>query len=157
MSAKAKEFTLFSRLLLIAIFTLITSCLPQPLGGAALVEAEQAAAPVVEKVLPKAAEATDKIVTVIGRYDANKILAEKIGANWLDTSMKVWKIMSPAERWERNKQWIQEAVIRGDVFQLASKITEALPGTGFAKELEYLFGIGYRVTTNGNYLYKISY
>jgi hypothetical protein len=95
----------------------------------------------------------EKIITVIGRYPANKNLAESIGGNWLNISMKVWNSMNPAEQWERNKQWLQEAVIRGDIIHVASKISEAIPGKPFAKELEYLFRIGYTISSNGQYLY----
>ena len=90
----------------------------------------------------------------IGRYPDNKYLAEAIGGNWLNTSMKVWNSMTPDERWERNLQWLQEAVIRGDIFRLASPISRA-PSSGYGRELEYLYSLGYQVTTNGNYLYRL--
>ena len=94
----------------------------------------------------------DRIVTVIGRYDANEKLAKSIGANWLNIQNDVWEAMSTAERWARNKQWLQEAVIRGDVFRLASPLKEALPGSWYAQELGYLFELGYTVTANQQYL-----
>jgi len=97
---------------------------------------------------------SDPIITVIGRWNANKILAEKIGGNYLNISMKVWDSLSTAQQWERNKQWLQEAVIRGDVFRLASNISEATPGSGFEKELNYLINVvGYTISSNSNYLY----
>ncbi len=91
-------------------------------------------------------------MTVIGRYDANEKLAKSIGANWLNIQNDVWEAMSTAERWARNKQWLQEAVIRGDVFRLASPLKEALPGSWYAQELGYLFELGYTVTANQQYL-----
>jgi hypothetical protein len=104
--------------------------------------------------LSSAEEATGRIVTVIGRYPDNKNLAEKIGGNFLNTSMKIWDSMTAAEQWERNKQWLQEADIRGDVIRLASPISEAVSGSGYEKELQFLYDIGYKVTWNGTYLYK---
>jgi RHS repeat-associated protein len=94
------------------------------------------------------------IVTVIGRYPANKNLAETIGGNFLNTSMNIWNSMTPDERWARNLQWLQEADIRGDIFRLASPISQA-PGSGYGRELVYLYRLGYNVTTNGDYLYKL--
>ena len=44
-------------------------------------------------------------------------------------------------------------MIREDVIRVASKITEAIPGTLFARELEYLFSIGYSILSNGQCLY----
>jgi hypothetical protein len=66
---------------------------------------------------------------------------------------KIWNSLSPAEQWERNKQWLQEAIMRGDVFRLASKISEAKPDTGFYRELDYLFRIAkYTIDKSGQYL-----
>ena len=93
-----------------------------------------------------------KIITVIGRYPANRDLANSIGGNWLNKSMEVWNSMTPEEQWGANKQWLQEAIIRGDVFRLASKLSEAVPGSGYAKELNYLFENNYTVTLDQQYL-----
>jgi hypothetical protein len=97
-------------------------------------------------------DGTQQITTVIGRYPANKELAESIGANWLNIQDDVWQAMSNPERWARNKEWLQEAVIRGDVFRLASPISEAVPGSWYAKELDYIFKLGYTITFNQQYL-----
>ncbi len=98
------------------------------------------------------ASEAEQIVTVIGRFDANKKLAESIGANWLNVQDDLWNTMSMAERWARNKQWLQEAVIRGDIFHLASPISKASPDSMYAMELDYLFRLGYTVTANQQYL-----
>jgi RHS repeat-associated protein len=91
--------------------------------------------------------------TFIGRYPANKDLAESIGGNWLNIPMKVWNSLGPAEQWERNKQWLREAIIRGDVFRLASPITEATENSGYFKELQYLFNVAKStIDLTGKYL-----
>jgi len=67
--------------------------------------------------------------------------------------MDVWDKLTIAERWGRNKQWLQEAIIRGDVFQLSSQISEANEGSGFYKELDYMFNIAkYTIHLSGKYL-----
>ncbi|MBV6396396.1 MAG: hypothetical protein HFACDABA_01994 [Anaerolineales bacterium] len=98
-------------------------------------------------------DTTQQITTVIGRFPNNKQVAESIGGNWLNISMRVWNSMSPAQQWEQNKQWLQEAIIRGDVFRLASDISRAEAGTGYARELYYLCHVvGYTVSLRGDYL-----
>ncbi len=92
------------------------------------------------------------VVTVIGRWSANRSLAESIGGNYLNTSMLIWNAMTPAEQTQRNVEWLQEAVIRGDVIRLASRVSEATAGSGFAMELEFFFKAGYTVSWNGQYL-----
>jgi hypothetical protein len=124
------------------------------LGTACALDAECGNA-VVEKVSEAvtANPGSDQMVTVLGKFPFNKELAESIGANWLDIDMDVWKSMDEAEQWEQNKQWLQEAIIRGDTFRLASDISEATDGSGFFKELDYLFNvIKYTTFGDGTYL-----
>jgi RHS repeat-associated protein len=91
-------------------------------------------------------------VSVIGRYPDNKILAQSIGGSYLDVPLAIWNSLTSAEQWALNKEWLQDAIIRGDVFQLASDFSRAEPGTGFANELNYLIELGYTITTNSSYL-----
>jgi hypothetical protein len=138
----------------------------QGYGGLVII-GSLAAGAVIGSSLPAAAASTttagttcvsnnkcgETIVSVIGRYPANEKLANSVGANYMNISVNVWNSMSRAEQWERNKEWLQEAIIRGDVFRLASKVSEAVPGTFFYQELEYLFTkAGYTISTNGQYL-----
>jgi RHS repeat-associated protein len=97
--------------------------------------------------------AQTQVTTVIGRFPANRNLAQQIGGNYLNVQGDVWRQLEQAGKaWERNQQWLQEAMIRGDVFRLASPLKDALPGTGYYKELEYLFRAGYTITVNQQYL-----
>ncbi len=122
-------------------------------GGDICASEIQDANQVIQEQIPIIENTGETVTTVIGRWPANKDLAESIGGNWLNIDMDVWNSMSSVEQWEWNTQWLQEAAIRGDTFLLASDISEAAPGSGFAKELDYLFNnAGYTIFRNGPYL-----
>jgi len=44
-----------------------------------------------------------------------------------------------------NRQFLDDAIARGDTFKLASLLKEAEPGTYFRRELDYLFSLGYQL------------
>jgi len=52
-----------------------------------------------------------------------------------------------------NKQFLDDAIARGDTFRLASLVDDAKAGTYFRKELEYLISLGYQVV--GDVLVKV--
>ena len=51
--------------------------------------------------------------------------------------------MTEEEQWAANQEFLDEAIARGDTFQLSSPPEDAQPGTGYYKEIEYLLNNGY--------------
>jgi hypothetical protein len=138
----------------VAIIVIASEAIAAAAGtGAAICESnaecQQEAGTIVEDA---SSISSDGITTVIGRFPENMELAKEIGANWLNTPKEIWNNL-PEGGWSRNLQWLQEAVIRGDTFMVASDIANAHEGSGFAKELEYLKGLGYTISINGDYLF----
>ena len=60
--------------------------------------------------------------------------------------------LSPEEKWEFNKQFLDNAIAKGTTFYLANKWIEAPVGSYFRRELEYLFSKGYTLSVYENYL-----
>ena len=92
-------------------------------------------------------------ITVIGRFPANRDLAQTIGGSWMDIGSDEWNAMTDDERWANNVQFLQDAIIRGDTFRLASSPSDAQPGTFFLRELIWLAEQGYTTTSNGRYMF----
>ncbi len=92
-------------------------------------------------------------VTVLGRYPAYVNTANDLRANYLNVFKGTWDKLTDAQRWAVNKQFLDDAIARGDTFKLASLVDEAKPGTYFRKELEYLILLGYEVA--GDLLVKV--
>jgi RHS repeat-associated protein len=92
-------------------------------------------------------------VTVLGRYPAYVNTANDLRANYLNFAEGTWDKLTDAQRWIVNKQFLDDAIARGDKFKLASLVDEAKPGTYFRKELEYLISLGYEVA--GDLLVKV--
>lgn len=53
-----------------------------------------------------------------------------------------------------NQQYLDQAIIRGDNFRLATPVNQVRPGSYYQLELNYLYNRGYRVSPNGLWLYK---
>ncbi|MBP7963694.1 MAG: RHS repeat-associated core domain-containing protein [Caldilineaceae bacterium] len=84
-------------------------------------------------------------VTVLGRYPAYVNMANKEGANYLNFVDDTWDRLTDVQRWAVNRQFLDNAIARGDTFKLASRLKEAEPGTYLRRELDYLFSLGYEV------------
>ncbi|MFZ2487001.1 MAG: hypothetical protein WAZ19_02670 [Anaerolineae bacterium] len=84
-------------------------------------------------------------VTVLGRYPTYIQTATKLRANYLNFAEGTWDKLTDVQRWAVNKQFLDDAIARGDIFKLASLAEEAKPGTYFYRELEYLISLGYQV------------
>jgi len=91
--------------------------------------------------------------TVLGRYPAYVNTANDLRANYLNFVEGTWDKLTNAQRWAVNKQFLDDAIARGDTFRLASQLKEAEPGTYFRRELDYLFSLGYEVV--GDILVKV--
>ena len=92
-------------------------------------------------------------VTVLGRYRAYVDTANRLGANFLNFVDDSWSRLTDDQRWAVNKQFLDDAIARGDTFKLASLVDEAKAGTYFRMELEYLISLGYEV--KGDVLVRI--
>lgn len=90
-------------------------------------------------------------ITVLGRWSANRDVANDIGGKYLNIPMETWDSLDEVGRWALNQQWLDDAIARGDTFILASKFADA--GTSyFFQELQYLFEKGYTMATSQYYL-----
>jgi RHS repeat-associated protein len=121
-------------------------------GGDMCASEAQGAAQLLNEAAPVAEEATEQITTVIGNHPANQELAESIGANWHNVPMETWNSLTEYEQWEVNRQWLQEAINRGDVIRLATKLSEARADSVYLDEIDQLFDTGYTISQDGNYL-----
>ena len=90
---------------------------------------------------------------MLGRYPAYVSTAKDLRANFLNFAEGTWDKLTDAQRWAVNKQFLDDAIARGDTFRLASLVEEAKVGTYFRKELEYLISLGYQVM--GEVLVKV--
>lgn len=100
------------------------------------------------------ANVTKPGITVLGRSPVYLEVANDIGGNAhaLNVPREDWGALSEAEQWAHNLQWLNDSIARGDTFYLASKYSEARPGTFYQRELEYLFSLGYTMSPHQNYL-----
>jgi hypothetical protein len=62
--------------------------------------------------------------------------------------------LTDAERWAINKQFLDEAIARGDEILLASPESAARAGTFLARELAYLRSLGYEISKDGTRMIK---
>jgi hypothetical protein len=60
--------------------------------------------------------------------------------------------MSPAAQWAANQSFLDHTIAHGDKIRLASPVDRATEGTFFRKELDYLFGKGYKFSSDGSTL-----
>jgi len=92
--------------------------------------------------------ATEKGITVLGHYPDYIIKAKELNATYLDFVEGTWDKLSEAQRWAVNKQFLDEAIARGDKFVLAIPKTGVRAGSYLARELEYLRGLGWEVAND---------
>lgn len=91
-------------------------------------------------------------ISVLGHYPEYVKLANKLNAKRFNIPTEIWKKMTDAERWIANQKFLDRMIARGDKIRLATPLNKVRPGTYYERELNYLFGKGYRV--KGNYLIK---
>lgn len=91
-------------------------------------------------------------ITVLGRFPKYLDVANDIGGNVFNLSPDVWANLSEAEQWALNQKFLDDAIANGDIFYLANRWLDAVPGTSYLRELEYLFSQGYTLSIYQNYL-----
>jgi hypothetical protein len=94
---------------------------------------------------------TNEIV-VLGRFPDYLQAAKEIGGKTFNVPTATWNALSKAEQWALNQQFLNNAITNGNTFYLASKWSEAVTGSFFRMELEYLFSQGYTLSLYQNYL-----
>ncbi len=98
--------------------------------------------------------ATKGEITVLGHYPAYTKLASKLGARRFQIPTNVWNKMSAAEQWTANTKFLDRMILRGDNIRLATPLNQVKPGSFYQQELNYLFGKGYNVSSDGLWLVK---
>jgi hypothetical protein len=107
---------------------------------------------IVNRLVSNNIAPAQKGITVLGRYPSYVNTAKDIGGKIFNVSADVWNQLSFDEQWGLNKQFLDEAISRGDFFYLASKWENAPKGSFFLMELEYLFSLGYALPLHQIYL-----
>jgi RHS repeat-associated protein len=102
-----------------------------------------------------AAASEGKGLTVLGHYPEYVNLAESTGANYFNVPTSEWNAMTPSEQWSMNERFLDEAIARGDKFQLATPLDKVRPGSFFERELRYLESKGYIVNETGTTLVRV--
>ncbi|HUG67729.1 MAG TPA: hypothetical protein VMM76_08250, partial [Pirellulaceae bacterium] len=87
--------------------------------------------------------------TVLGRYPDYVRLSDDLGARRFDIPSHIWKEMAPAEQWAANRKFLDRLVAKGDEIILSNPANSARPGSFFAREIEYLKSLGFRVSDDG--------
>jgi hypothetical protein len=90
----------------------------------------------------------------LGHHPEYLKLASDLGAKRFNVPTNIWERMSTAEKWAANQKFLDRMIMRGDNIRLATPLNQVKPGSFYQKELEYLFGKGYKVSTDGLQLYK---
>lgn len=93
--------------------------------------------------------------TVLGKYPDYINLASELNAKRFNIPTEIWRKMTPAEQWAANQKFLDRMITRGDNIVLSNKVTDINSVSGaFRKELDYLMGKGYRLSSDGGSIIK---
>jgi hypothetical protein len=90
---------------------------------------------------------------VIGRFQATPNyleLAEKLGARAFDIPESEWEAMTPDQRWEINREFLDKAMAAGEQIILECAPEKVPPGSTLEMELDYLARYEYLPRLIGN-------
>ncbi len=93
-------------------------------------------------------------ITVIGHYPQYGELAKSLGARRFQIPPSVFDKMSAAEQWKANTKFLDRTILRGDKIRLATPLNQVKPNSWYARELKYLYGKGYKASSDGLWLVK---
>ena len=93
-------------------------------------------------------------ITVLGHYPEYVELTEKLGAESMQIPTDRWNAMTPEEQWTTTTQYFDRKIEAGHLFRLATPIGEARAESYYVRELNYLFGKGYRLSPDGLWLVR---
>jgi hypothetical protein len=91
----------------------------------------------------------------LGKYPDYINLASELNAKRFNIPTEIWRKMTPAEQWAANQKFLDRMITRGDNIVLSNKVTDINSVSGaFRKELDYLMGKGYRLSSDGGSIIK---
>lgn len=79
---------------------------------------------------------------VLGHYPDYVEAADELGAARFAVPAQVWQAWTPAVRWSKNRDFLDESLRRGR-FLVTTPPWLARPGSVFLREIAYLVGEGY--------------
>jgi hypothetical protein len=91
---------------------------------------------------------------VLGHYPEYLLEAKRRDAQCFDMQMDEWSRMTEAERWEANRQFLDETIANDCEIVLATHLHLLKPGSYFEKEPEYLASKGYQPSVDQSGLVK---
>jgi hypothetical protein len=80
---------------------------------------------------------------VIGRYPFYLELGERLKAKVFNISQSTWEALTPAQRWEMNREFLDVAIAAGEQIILATAPEKVPLGSTLEMELDYLASLGY--------------
>jgi hypothetical protein len=107
----------------------------------------------IEKVLTSVAAASVE-TRVLGSFPIYLNLAEKLGAKRFSMPTEIFEALTKEEQWAANVKFLDRGIANGDNFILSNSAFEAKEGTGFYKELQYMYKRGYKAAADGMSLIK---
>lgn len=91
---------------------------------------------------------------VLGHFPRYLELGKEIGGNIFSIPEDVWNSLSDAEKWEKNRQFLDEAINRNAKIHLSTPPWKARPGSYYERELQYLEAHGYVVSRYGTMMIR---
>jgi RHS repeat-associated protein len=89
---------------------------------------------------------------VIGHFPEYETLAQQTGAKYFSVPPNVWNSMSSAEQWAANQRFLDRGIASGDIFRLATRLSDMRIPSSYADEISYLLKNGYSLSANGDTL-----
>ncbi len=80
---------------------------------------------------------------VLGHFPAYIELAASIAARAFIIPPEIYDRLTPAERWEANRRFIDTAIVDGSRIVLATSPTAIRPGSVFEQEMAYMIALGF--------------
>ena len=93
-------------------------------------------------------------IIVLGHFPDYREQAKLKNARCLSIPDDEWDKMTDTERWEANRQFLDDAIANGDEIILATPLHLLEAGSYFEKELEYLASKGYQPSADQSMLVK---
>ena len=88
----------------------------------------------------------------IGHYPEYVNLAKQINGKIFQMPSHIFDKMSKAEQWAANQKFLDRAISRKEVFNLATKLENMRPGSYYEEEVKYLLDKGYKINEYGTML-----
>lgn len=82
------------------------------------------------------------LTTVIGHFPNYQMVAEELGAQCFCIAPSELLALTSEELWRRNRAFLEDNIVAGGQFVLATAPEAAKPGSWFEKELAFLIGQG---------------